>query len=349
MRLPILCATALCASLASQNYSVSPIHLANTAGNGGNTIPWWSATHRYQQVRGDLRNRVLIMRGVSLRRSFGGTFSSAVARTIDCEMFMGNADFATATGNFTGNYIGTPTNTVVRKMINCPDLTTSVSNPEPWNVLFPHDNLFVYTGANDIAWELKIFSTTNIGTYSIDAHSGQSTGTVTLTGSQIGRGCVASGRSSPMGLTSTFRTISTASGDTHDFAWAAQEMPANAPSVLLIGTTDPALNIPGLCTMLHSSANLTLNGTSTANSTWNVGPLPIPYDPVLVNLAIYSQAASSDAGQPGLPFALSNGDSNRVPPLPSRITRIWVNDVNAATGSRSESYPYGLVTRFTHQ
>ena len=74
-----------------------------------------------------------------------------------------------------------------------------------------------------------------------------------------------------------------------------------------------------------------------------------PYNPTLPNLVIYSQMVSTDTGRPGLPFSLSNGDRNQVPSLPTRITRIWVNDVNSATGSRSETYPYGLVTRFTHQ
>lgn len=348
MRCRHLVAAVFCASLAAQNYTVSPASLTNTTGNGGNTIPWWSATHRYQQIHGDMRNRVLLVLGVALRRSSGGPYAAAVARTIDAEMFMGNADYATASTSFAGNYVGTPTNTVLRKMINCPDLVNTVSTPEPWLVQFPHDAPFVYTGRNDAAWELKIYSTTSTGVYSIDVYSGSLLGTYTLTGERVGIGCTATGRSTPMTLGSTFRTISATGSDTHDLAWAVANAPANALTMLFLDTQGVNLPIPGLCTNLTAGPLVMVGGTADGAGAFTLRLANIPFDPTVVNLQLHAQAICPDAGQPGLQFALTNGDRNLVPPQPPRIMRLYVDNVNSATGSR-ETSPYGLVTRFQHQ
>src|SRR5687767_4026211 len=76
----------LAAALAAQNHRVTPLLARNAEANGNNSIPWWSATHRYQQVQGDLRNVAMQIRELALRRDGGaGTLPTAIARTVDLD------------------------------------------------------------------------------------------------------------------------------------------------------------------------------------------------------------------------------------------------------------------------
>ena len=148
-----------------------------------------------------------------------------------------------------------------------------------------------------------------------------------------------------MTLSATFQTTA----DLVRFGWTASNCPDNALSLVIVGHTNPNLPVPGLCTTLYAMPLLVFPGIATGG-TLTIPTAMAPFDPSLSGAVLFSQAFSDDPGQGGLALSGSQGlqtTLGNTPPF--KITRIWVNDVNAANGSRSEFYPYGLVTRFTHQ
>src|SRR5687768_18378243 len=96
----LVCVATCAAALSAQNYTVSPRRATNADMFSANTIPWWSATHRYHQVHGDLRNHIMVARELSFRRDGPYVNTGAVARTVDAELNMGKGDFATASVTF---------------------------------------------------------------------------------------------------------------------------------------------------------------------------------------------------------------------------------------------------------
>jgi hypothetical protein len=338
--IPLLVAAAA-ASLSAQNYIVSPVAFTNVASNQGNTIPFWSQTHHYMQLHGDLRGTPRIMQGLSLRRAGFGTFATAVARTIDLELFMGPCNIANASSTFASNYTAPRTNVYTRKMTNLPDWVNPQGSPAPWSIVLVFDAPFVNTGQADLAWEALIHSTTSSGSYYADAYSG----TGTLANVNSGTGCLATGRTAAMSVTA--RILYNANTDTFDTNWVSSNGIASVPTAILIGVTNPNLAIPGLCTNLYSSAQVVLSGVANASGSFTT---PAAGVPVIPALKLHSQSACPDTGRTtGLPVSASQACESTFPARPDNLRRIWVNDVNATVGSLSETYPYSLITRFTHQ
>jgi hypothetical protein len=335
---------ALAAALCAQNYTVSPLAYTNTAGNGGNTIPWWSATHHYMQLHGDLRGRVLVTQGISLRRQPSGTFTTAVARTVDLEMFCGPCNVLAPSATYANNYTSPATRVFNRKMANLPDWTQPASSPAPWNLVVAFDTPFVHTGASDLAWEALIYSTTSSGTYPTDAYSGS----VAATNVNSGTGCIATGRTTAMAISN--RTTYNANTNMLDASWTSTNGVGSVATAVLIGILNPNQPVPGLCTNLYAVPMVQLVGTSAAAGTFATPVVGMPWSPPIVGGKLHAQSACVDSGRTsGLPISASNGVETTMPDRPALVRRIWANDVNATTGSLSESYPYGLITRFTHQ
>jgi hypothetical protein len=339
---------ALATALGAQGATVLPYSATYAEANSNNTIPWWSATHRYQQIHNDARGRVMILRGICLRRDgdIGGQ-SSAIARTVDIEISVGTGDFATATGSFASNYTNTPTKVFNRKNVNLPDFTQNLGKPAPWSIVFNFDAPWPYLGMSDLLWDLSVFSTTSSGWYSMDAHSGYQVTTQNGSSQKIGTGCVATGQTTEMGVSSTMQTSSTAS--TLSYSWAVSSGRANSPVALLLGITNPDLQIPGLCAKLFVTPAITIGGMTDGTGGFSLPSVTSPHNPSWDGAHLHAQAVCADAGRPGLPYAASHGLDSVVPGLPPNVCRVWTNDVNSPTGSRSETYPYCLVTRYLHQ
>jgi hypothetical protein len=134
------------------------------------------------------------------------------------------------------------------------------------------------------------------------------------------------------------------------FGWSGSNFPNNAISLVVVGHTNPNLSVPGLCTVLQAFPVFVFVGVSTGTGTLSIPQVGIPWDPGLGGATLYSQGFADDPGQSGIPLAGTHGVQSMIAtPPPFKMTRIWVNDVNAPTGMRSEPYPYGLVVRITHQ
>jgi hypothetical protein len=332
----------LCAIASAQNYTVSPSAYTSAEGNTGNTIPWWSATHRYQQIHNDVRGNAWLIQGLSLRRDGPGTFATAIARTVDAEIFAGTADFDTAAANFANNYLTGPTTVVNRKMINLPDFTNSLGSPAPWSIVIPFDTPLAYSGTQDLVWDILIHATTSTGGYFCDAYNGS----VAATNTTLGPGCTATGKTTAMSLSASLASAP----NTFRFGWSGSNYPNNAVAFVVVGTSNPNLTVPGLCTVLRAFPLFFFVGLSSATGTLSIPATGVPWDPAFVGATLFSQAFADDPGQSGIPLAGSPGVQSMInAPPPFKIARIWVDNVTSPTGSRSEATPYGLVTRFTHQ
>jgi hypothetical protein len=343
LRLSLLAAPVLGAALVAQ--TVSPLSATYTEANSNNTIPWWSQTHRYQQVHNDARGRVMILRGISWRRD-GGV--GGPARTVDTEIFVGTGDYTTATGTFASNYTNTPMRVLNRKMVSLPDHSAPPpTQPAPWTVLIPFDTPWPYVGQADLLWDIYIYSTTTSATYALDAYSGNNVTTVNGSSQKLGTGCTATGQSAEMTVAASLQTSGAA--NTTSFAWSVTRGRATSPVALMLGTTNPDAQIPGVCTRLYTNAQINIGGVTDASGGFNIPGTTLPYNRAWAGIHLFSQAACADPGQSGLPYAASHGLDTVIPDTPPLITRIWANDVNAVTGNRSETYPYCIVTRFLHQ
>jgi hypothetical protein len=335
---------AIATALAAQGETVSPFSATYTEANSNNTIPWWSQTHRYQQIHNNTRGKVMILRGISWRRdgSFGGP-----ARTVDTEIFVGTGDYATATTTFATNYTNTPVRVLNRKMVSLPDHSAPPpTSPAPWTVVIPFDTPWPYVGQADLLWDMYIYSTTSSASYPLDAYSGSGVTLVNGSSQKLGTGCTATGQAGEMTVTANLQTSGSASTTT--FGWSVTRGRASSPVALMLGMANPDVQIPGICTKLYTSAQINLVGMTDSGGNFNIPATTLPYNPVWAGVHLFSQAVCADAGQAGLPYAASHGLDTVIPDTPPLFMRVWANDVNAVSGSR-ETYPYGLVTRFLHQ
>ncbi len=332
--------------LAAQNYTVSPASFATKAGSA-NTIPFWSATHRYQQIHGDLKGTPRVIQGVSLRKG-GGNQTTAGARTNTMTVLMANSSYVNSSTTFAANYAGTPITVVPSTTVNLPDWTQATSSPEPWTLVVPFTVPFPYTGQQDLLWEFQIHATTSTGYYSADAYSGSADDTRQATFVNLGTGCLATGFSKPMAQSS--RMFSTQSTGLLSFTLSTVNAPVNAPSSIWLSPVNPNLTIPGLCEKLFSLGTWAFSLTASSTGTVSLPTVTTQHDANWAGQKLYIQTLSIDLGQTGLPFALSQGQEATLPgfgPGATPIQRIWANSDTATTGSK-ETYPYGLITRFTH-
>lgn len=345
---PLLCVPLLLtAGLAAQSYTVSPSAFTNTPGGNSNTIPFWSATHRYQQIHGDMKGTPRVILGMSLRKGTS-TSSSGIARTLDVEVSMCNSNFAASSTTFAANYVGTPVVVLPRQTVNLPDWTFSQGTPEPWSIVIPYTTPWPYTGQNDLLWEWVIHSTTSTGSYFADAYSGSNADRANATIVNLGTGCLATGKTSVMSQTLTCYT--TTSNKKLNFGLSGANAPNSVPAAVMVGPVNPNLTVPGLCEKVFVVPLWTLPVTTSASGGISVPLFQADYDPNWAGAKLYVQSVAVDVGQSGLPFALSRGQEATLPVLSPGaypIQRIWSNSNTATTGSK-ETYAYGLVTRFTH-
>lgn len=342
----------LAGALQAQSYryspSTAPVH--NTSGSIGFVTPWRDASVRYMQIHTDLRAGPMLVREIGFRRQDFGPGPPMVARTIDCELFVGNGDYATSTQTFATNYLAPPANVVVRKLVNLPDITASVSSPEPFLILFPFDLLFVYLGLQDLVWDLSTYSNTAATMlYAVDGHTHGSSAMPSM----LGTGCFVTGQTSSM---TQFTPLSAVPGPLPVLAMtlAFTFGPRNAPSSFMLGTSAVMTPIPGLCSFGMGNVVATLFGTTDAN-----GGLALygsaPWTPSFAGQRLYAQGAAYDATSTWpVRVAVSNVTATTVPSLPSLppVRRIW-GPVTAATGTTDfvpggGLWPFQLITRFAY-
>ncbi len=336
---------------------ISPVQVATVEGNGGNNFPFNStAARRYQQIHSDLGLEGRAITKLSFRGNAGNTTNYTGTYACDMEMLMGSSvAWNQATTSFATTFIGVPTPVFARRVFNIgPIGQNAATGPRPFTVDIPLDAPFAYIGAgSSLAWELRVHSNVLTGNFNaFDIHSAPTAaGTSTITGT----GCVATGRTSAMTHTATANDH----GGMLFFTSTVTNGPSNAPTVLAIGSTDPNLAFPGVCSNLHTNLLVTINlGPTSATGAFtgdNGFALVFPQNR-FGGATLYTQAISIDPGQASpIQVSLSNGRSLLFP-MPNtsdvvRVTRLF-NNVGGTTATHSFAtsslFGYGLVTQFTY-
>lgn len=335
----------LLSCLGAQSGVVSPQGFAVTEGRAWEMWPF-VATGRLQQVHGDLRGSPLTIRSLAFRRDTGRDYEPGmVARTLDAELGIGHADYATRGGSFAANYQGARVVGYARRPLSLPDLTqASPVRPAVFSVAVPLDAPFLFSGMQDIAWDLAVFANDAAQQYYfLDSHySFNSEAGAT---SFYGNGCTAGNVSWPLLLDASVWTQ--IEPDQLSFLWKCSNLPTGGtqPVWLLLGTVDPDLAVPGLCTRLRCDPMVAVPGTAPLGvMTVNFS---LPWNPGMLGTTVRAQGIGGDTTQSGLPFVLSNGASASVPglPTPMRVSSVLsFYDAQASAGSVTKYS--GLVVRF---
>lgn len=345
----LLCAGALTVliPLPAQNHVVSPSTFTQHEGSGNNSIPFFGASYRYQQLHGDLKGTPRLLTGIGWRRDGMLLDNTAfVARSVDMEVWLGDGDFTTHGTTFASNYVNPPTNALVRKVVSAPDHVLRPDfQPAAFMFAVMFDTPVLYIGLKDLLWEVVIHANTNTTGYALDSVRGNDNFVI---GGFTTSGVGCSTSNGAMKLRTTHRA--TLQGSL-TLTWAVAGAPSNAISVVLTGLTNPRLPLPGLCSAerLYTDAALVqIAGTTTATGTLSTGTFMLPFDARLVGLHVTAQAVAIDASRP-LGVVVSNGNDAVMPPQPTNypVSRLYASSATAVTGSR-ESYNVGLVTRFSY-
>jgi hypothetical protein len=343
----------------AQSTIVSPTVAATSEGAGGNLYPFFSnVMRRYQQIHGDLGPGAKAIKSLTFRLN-AGTGSYTNAWTIDLEMFMGaNLGVTSSSQFFDRNYTLPRTNVIARKVVNWgPIGNATMPGPVPFNpsMALTLDTPYGFGGAPlALVWEVVIHNNAGAATVTgLDADVGTTTSGV---GAITGTGCTVTGRAAPMTHGSSLTDIAGV------LAWSftVTNGPSGANVLLALGTTNPALQFPGLCSSLFTDLAVSLpigatDGTGAITTNMS-GASTFVLKNTLPNAVIYTQVHALDAGQAGLPIANSDGRSMTVPT--SNLTRVCdvmrvFNDVGGTTALEGRFFPtvnvgYALVTQFTY-
>ena len=349
---------ALAIPAASQKTIVSPLGYDKLEANSGNTFPWWRPFH-YMQGHGDLKGKPMLVKGMNFRPNGTSTNTTALARTVDCTIWAGEADGAKVTGNFATNWTGKPTVVFPAGRINAPDWVRVGAPPPPlpFNFKIPYKTPMAYTGRNDLTWEVVITATSQTGGYYADALSGGASANGGYT--MIGKGCIASDQT----RTNDARCYFLSYGDNrvrhYCYVYGSYR---DQPAVMLMGFKNPNIPLP-LCNAtpamkLYTDAVFAFPAATAgqppgksraSDGYWNTGMKYFPYVTGMDKVTCYSQAASIDP-KAATGVTLSNGVSSTIaapPAPPPPVYRIYARGTpTAATGGLTNGY--ALVTQFDY-
>jgi hypothetical protein len=335
---------------------VSPVVAATVEGTSNNVYPFSSSiVRRYQQVHSDIGGTPKIITKLSFRMNEGnGNFTGTAA--LDTELFLGHSvDWDKVSIVYTANWRTPPVNSVARRVLTWgPQGPNSLPGPNPFlNMDIPLDAPFVYVGAMSLGWEAALYSYLAGSNY-LGAMDAESASAVTGASTINGTGCIATGGNVPM--THAFMALDTTG--VLLLGWTVANGPSNAPTVLAIGTTNPNVTIPGLCSPLQTNllATITLGLT---NATGVLGDDVCPW--LLIpnafgGAAITTQAHAIDLGRTEAIAVTNSHGRTTTMPVPNltrevKVTRIW-NDTGGTTATRGRvtriAVGYGLVTQFTY-
>lgn len=325
----------LLTGLAAQTTHVSPVAFAATEGNNSYTYPFSLSQCRYQQVHGDLRGVPMIQKQLSFRRDGVSTVTTGQPRTLDMELVVADANFATVGVAFTGNYSGTAVTAIARKNVSTPNWQTPpVTPPAPFDFTLIYDQPWVYTGLADFLWEVRIWSSTAPTTDLMRADRADPTTTAALA-SALGQGCLTNG-STTARMSMKGAMLASTNGDL-SLLFSGLEAPVNTAGVtLFLGATNPNVTILNLCATIMTSGEITLPmPNSDALGAWTAPRFWVPYSAALAGVPIFTQVFAPDASRPFIPLAASNGVSFVLPIVPSgtavKVRRTY--DITLATAT----------------
>lgn len=300
-----------------------------STGNGV-SYPFSSAAFRYQEVHTGWKGTVQPpLTSIGFRRAPRRVANvTAVAHTNDAMVTMGPGSYAGFTNNFANNYTGTAVVTMAQRQIKMPDWTQPNVPDHLFTAWFPLDAPYMVDTTQDFIWELLYVNST-LPSASSALYYSDRTSTTSAAAFQIGTGCVATGRTSAMTLTTSF----TNNGTTMGITFGGSNFPSNAAGVLHIGLSNPNLSFPTLCGMVYATPIVALPiGPASATGSVTSSSITFPYKAALLHPTFYTQAAAPDVGQTGLPIVVSNGRQGGMPPG-STFKYTYTATTTSATGS----------------
>ena len=294
----------------------------------------WAPQTRTQQVDNNLvGTNVPLIRFLGWRRN--GSSNSGAAKVTDLTILMGHADYNAITNTFATNYKSAAQTVFTKKPVSLPDWNgASGSVPSPCDLVVPLDLPFVYNNTDALVWEV-LNENNPMGIYTQDWVSSM-THTYGDYSTNLGGGC-ATGNGQMK-----HRVALRANATVLEMGYDVAAAPSNAPLTLLLGISDPAANLPGLCGTIHCLPLTTLGmGNSGAAGELALSfPISTPWNPSFAGAVLYTQVVAPDATQTGLPLALSNGlrssapAGNAVGTTPINVKRIYhTTSVTTPTGT----------------
>lgn len=303
-------ASLACASTAIAQ-STSPRGFQRTEGN--TRFLMFGVDRRLQVVDRTQVGHPAQLTAIAFRRDGSTTSSGWTARAVDCTLQLGRGDLGVVAGDYAQNYRGAATVAFARRRVVVPDWTAPTpSPPAAFDFVLALDAPFVHAGDAALVWDLTAQSSATATGTAMDR---EFTAYATQAGAALGSGCLASGQSAPF---LHLAALQDAGASLLPLGMWLQfsgiRAPANAAVVVHIDVADANLPIAGVCDRVRALPTISvLLGASDASGAvaeraWGFG-----FAPALVGGVLVTQLVALDAGQAGLPVALSNGRHTTMP------------------------------------
>lgn len=359
--LTALAAVAFVPGLSAQKYHVSPVVATNQTGSSANAFPFTSTVvRRYQQIHSDMPAVTMSIKSIGWRHSAASAYTGM--RTLDAEMWMGRSvPWNACSFYFDNNWVQNSKTLVVKRRTVVLTGATIVNPGFDPSLSIKLDQPYIYIPVSgSLAWEIHVHSNVSSGSFgTIDSDNAAST---TVRTSSYGSGCVAGGQTTAM----QHSVVGADRQGSLILQLSARYCPANAPSLLVIGTKKLDLSVPGLCTNLYTDLLFVLPfGAADANGDLHrqggtyyygaAGGVILAANPGAGTL--YTQVFSLDTTQSGIALAGSNGVDLTLPAPNTagkkvEVTRLF-NNSGGTTAKMSavfytSSMGNGLPTRFEY-
>lgn len=323
------------AHVSSQSF-VFPADHEKVEGSSSTTLPLLLGPFRYQVCSSETKGRRILVRSLSYRRSTDAfSLPTNKGASITLSVQIGQGDYATLGTTFAQNWIGMPSTVVRTKTIKSPDWTTaSTTVPASFDFVIPFDTPYVYDGKNDLLLETLVTSQRESGNGFLDGVFRRSNGDKFGASRTVAKGCLVGGRE--QGALFTFRSIG--GGMNSEMRCRTFGAPPLSPAGFLIGFTNPNVTIPGLCTTLNTSAEISIplgnaDGLGLAEVIFSLGA----YDGKLAGASLYGQAFALDPTQAPIRIGLSETKQLVLPPQkegPVVLKNLGTTDTTASSVRR---------------
>ena len=351
MRSAILSSIALGTALSAQAFT-SPAGYVTTEGSSNHDyILFRYSDLRWQQLDAtSIGQAPTPIQRISWRRDGVAAANTAwAARTLDVGVHLSNAVTPGAISeSFDANYSGTPVLAFASRPVNLPDWTQPpAAAPAPFDFNLQLDAPWVYMGTEPFLWEVRVTNNVTATNYGNDFQSIPGSTGSSNTGTAVGTGCVATGRTAAMALACSAKNQFTR----FRLGYGLTNAPASTPAILFIDGTNSNLTIPGLCSTLVAlpTLQLPMGNTDAAGALSTFSIENIPFQQSTVGVTLFSQAVAVDVGQAGLPIAVSNGRSNVFPATPATpclVTRVYEYRLSATSMRAPSVWTGGIVAQF---
>ncbi len=345
---------ALCASVSTQTITSSPAGLENTPGPSSAVRPFYSSGYRFQVVDHSLAGTAInFITAINFRRDDkAAVVAGAVARTADVTVIMGHGDVRMLQNVWGDNYTAGSSTVFSKKSINLPDLTaqTAGGGAEPWSIRIPLDSPFSYNGTDDFVYETIYENPSVTSSFNLDRAAATSGLSALTFGSTIGAGCTPTGAAGPFSLTTI--NYSHHGGKLMRLGYQTKNGPANQSVILNISGVQSAITLPGLCSTLVATPDI----TAVLGTTDSAGVIPrlylaFPHLASLISGNLYTQAVALDPGATGFPIALSQGADLQWPapgPSTSSYGFIYSSDPASAQGAGPITFIGPVIAGLEH-